>query len=251
MQVCPNCGSSETVNIESGKYYCSSCRETFVPYVKKIIPAIQKSNTSGAGTKIFNTNINKTLLITGASSGGVSNGTGLIISSGGYIVTNAHVVLNSGDDGALPYDLLIAKYNGEEAVNKLLLIDYDEELDLSILKLSAAPEAISRISLSSKTQAVIGEEVYVLGNAKAMGISITKGIVSSACHKVSENEFIMIDNAINSGNSGGPAFNSVGQCLGLVSSSLAGAVGMSFIIPSKTVLEYINSVSKGYNLNIL
>ena len=167
-------------------------------------------------------------------------GSGVIISKNGYIVTNAHVVENGKyikavlDDGSV--------YNAK-------VVGKDIENDLAVIKIEATDLQPAEFGKSS--QANLGEEVMTIGNPGGYEGTVTKGIISGLNRRIRLDtgfidDCIQIDAAINPGNSGGALFNMWGQVIGITSSKLASENydGIGFAISSdyaKPVVERLMS----------
>ncbi|KAG1682746.1 putative periplasmic serine endoprotease DegP-like [Nymphon striatum] len=176
-----------------------------------------------------------------------SLGSGFIVSSDGYVVTNHHVI-----DGA---DEIIVKLSDRrELVAKV--IGSDKRSDVALLKVEASNLPV--LETGSSENLKVGEWVVAIGSPFGFDHSVTAGIVSAKGRSLpSENyvPFIQTDVAINPGNSGGPLFNMKGQVVGINSqiySRSGGFMGVSFAIPvdvAKRVVEQLKNkgkVSRGW-----
>ncbi len=159
------------------------------------------------------------------------HGSGFLISSNGYILTNNHVIqeessievlLNSG----LIIDAEVVRQNAKK--------------DVALLKVVG--KGFKSIPIS-KEKTTAGIEVYAIGTPKdlKLGQTVTKGIISGN-RVFEENTYIQTDVTINEGNSGGPLINLKGEVVGIVSSKLVGdgIEGIGFGIPIKKALETLN-----------
>lgn len=173
-----------------------------------------------------------------------SQGSGIIMTSDGYVITNAHVVEGAEKIKAVLYD-------GTEYSAKL--VGADKPTDIAVIKLSAADLKPAVFGDSSALH--IGEEVVAIGSPAGFYGSVTKGVVSGLDRKIRVEEYsttmscIQIDAAINPGNSGGALFNMWGQVVGITSSKLASSEydGIGFAISmeeAKPIIEQL--VEKGY-----
>ncbi|WP_051242736.1 Do family serine endopeptidase [Stappia stellulata] len=165
---------------------------------------------------------------------GSSQGSGFFISEDGYLVTNEHVVAGGtefmvvGDDG-LEYEAR--------------LIGTDERTDLALLKVDADTE-FTYVEFADEAP-MVGEWVVAVGNPFGLGGSVTAGIVSARGRDIGAgpyDDFIQIDAPVNRGNSGGPAFNTKGQVIGVnaaIFSPSGGNVGIAFAIPASTATDII------------
>ncbi len=176
-----------------------------------------------------------------------SQGSGIIISQGGYLITNAHVIGNS----KTAYAISVITSDGKEY--NAGVVGFDSRTDLAVLKMDDA-ENLKPATFGDSSDLTLGEDVIIVGNPGGISYqnSMTKGVVSALDRDASNKsivKFIQTDAAINPGNSGGPAVNMYGQVIGVASSKIAGVVyeGMGFCIPTATVKEIVDSLVKnGY-----
>src|SRR6478672_5462771 len=174
-------------------------------------------------------------------------GSGFFISADGFAVTNNHVV-----DGADKVEVTMddgktftAKVIGTDPRTDLALIKVDGRKDFPFAKLS-----------DSKPR--IGDWVLAVGNPFGLGGTVTAGIVSASGRDIGNgpyDDFIQIDAPVNKGNSGGPAFDTNGEVMGVntaIYSPSGGSVGIAFSIPASTVKNVVaqlkdkGNVSRGW-----
>jgi serine protease Do len=174
-------------------------------------------------------------------------GSGFFISADGYAVTNNHVV-----DGADKVEVT----TDDGKTYKAKVIGTDQRTDLALIKV----EGGSNFSFAklSDTKPRIGDWVLAVGNPFGLGGTVTAGIVSASGRDIGNgpyDDFIQIDAPVNKGNSGGPAFNTNGEVIGVntaIYSPSGGSVGIAFSIPAPTVKSVIaqlkdkGSVSRGW-----
>ncbi|HEU4626751.1 MAG TPA: DegQ family serine endoprotease [Steroidobacteraceae bacterium] len=160
-------------------------------------------------------------------------GSGFIVSSDGYVLTNAHVVNDSTD-------VTVKLTDRREFSAKV--VGSDVRSDVAVLKIDARGLPTVKIGDSSKVQA--GEWVVAIGAPFGFENSVTAGVVSATSRAVgTENSivpFIQTDVAVNPGNSGGPLFNLRGEVIGINSmiySGTGGYQGISFAIPIDIALD--------------
>lgn len=160
-------------------------------------------------------------------------GTGIIIDSRGYVLTNYHVV-----EGVSNIQVSLA--SGKSTVARL--IAHDPKTDLAIIKVESK-EPLPVIRLGTSVDLMKGEPVIAIGNAYGYEHTVTRGIIS-ALHRnvqVSDeqkyNDLIQSDASINPGNSGGPLLNIDGEVIGLNVAVRVGAQGIGFAIPIDEALE--------------
>lgn len=184
----------------------------------------------------------------------VSNGTGIIISSDGYIITNAHIITLEKGILAKTYELyheIIIRFPGNTNEYEIEVIDYNLELDLALLKVLGDNINLTPMDFVDNTKLKMGEDAIVMGNALSMGISVTTGVISHPLRMVNNNNYIQTDAATNSGNSGGALINREGLVSGMITVKAAERVGLlgsmyhegiTFAIPSSVIVEYINGL---------
>jgi len=160
-------------------------------------------------------------------------GTGVVIDSRGYILTNHHVV-----EGVQRINTTLA--GGQTYVAKI--VAYDKKSDLAIIRIHA-PSPLPVIQLGTSEDLMTGETVVAIGNAFGYEHTVTMGIVSALHRNVQVNEsqkyldLIQTDASINPGNSGGPLLNIDGEMIGLNVAVRAGAQGIGFAIPIDKAIE--------------
>lgn len=172
----------------------------------------------------------------------VSQGSGLILSEDGYIVTNAHVV--SGADG-----INVVLSNDEEYEG--VLVGIDNKTDIAVVKIDA--HNLYPAAFGDSDQLEVGENVVAVGNPGGLELagSVTQGIVSAVDRPVRTNfsagyaiGCIQTDAAINPGNSGGPLVDCYGRVVGINSAKIATAdyEGIGFAIPMAEVLPIVQDL---------
>ena len=164
---------------------------------------------------------------------GSVSGTGFIISSDGYILTNNHVV-----ETAYKQDLKVTVmlYDGTEYDAKIIGVEGDNN-DIAVLKIDAT--GLNAATLGNSDEMKVGESIYLVGNPLGeLTYTMTAGIVSAldreiAAEQDSSVNMFQLDAAVNSGNSGGPVYNSRGQVVGVVTAKYksTGVEGLGFAIP--------------------
>ncbi len=161
-----------------------------------------------------------------------SQGSGFVITSDGYILTNNHVVGQA--------DEVVVRLSDRRELDATV-VGADPGSDLAILKVEA--ENLQPVTIGSSADLKVGEWVLAIGSPFGFEYSVTAGIVSGKGRSLrNENyvPFIQSDVAINPGNSGGPLFNLDGEVVGINSqiySSSGGYMGMSFAVPIDVAME--------------
>lgn len=174
-----------------------------------------------------------------------SMGSGFIIHSSGYIVTNNHVV-----EGATEIKVTLATKQEFDAT----LVGRDPKTDLALIKVKS-PEPLPIVPFGQSDSLEVGEWVLAIGNPFGLGHTVTSGIVSAKGRIIGAgpyDDFIQTDASINPGNSGGPLFNMRGQVIGINTAIISGGQGIGFAIPinlAKEVLSQLQdkgSVTRGW-----
>src|SRR3954447_14146042 len=178
---------------------------------------------------------------------GSGTGSGFVVSTDGYIVTNAHVV--EDNQGTIK-----AKVGDGKQLNAKL-VGEDASTDLALLKVDASN--LKPLALGDSSGVEVGDPAYAIGNPFGLDRTLTVGVISALQREItSPNNFtiddvIQTDAAINPGNSGGPLFNAAGQVIGVNSqiespntstSGQAGNVGIGFAIPANTVKNVVDQL---------
>src|SRR5436853_61063 len=174
-------------------------------------------------------------------------GSGFVLNTNGFIVTNSHVVENATD-------IQVKLDDGRELPAKV--VGRDSKTDIALLKVDATGLLVIPLGDSSASQ--VGEPVMAIGNPFGLDQTVTTGIVSATGRVIGQgpyDDFVQTDASINPGNSGGPLINARGQAIGInaaIFSQTGGSVGIGFAIPSnlaKTVVTQLadtGHVSRGW-----
>ncbi|MBZ0204096.1 MAG: trypsin-like peptidase domain-containing protein [Ignavibacteria bacterium] len=177
-------------------------------------------------------------------------GSGFLISDDGYIITNDHVVGNATK-------VVVSMTNGDHLDAEI--IGKDSYSDIAVLKINKS--GLPYIKLGNSDDVMIGEWVVALGNPFGLfevnqKPTVTVGVVSASGMKLNSGEsrfyrnMIQTDAAINSGNSGGPLVNSIGEIIGMntliyTGNSMAGGnIGLGFAIPINKVKKIVDELKK-------
>lgn len=175
-----------------------------------------------------------------------SLGTGFIISSDGYILTNNHVV-NGADE------VMVKLSDGREVKGEIK--GSDEKVDLALIKITEK-DKLPFAELGDSDALEVGEWVMAIGNPFGLSHTVTAGIVSAKGRVIGSgpyDDFIQTDASINPGNSGGPLFSADGKVIGINTAIIAGGGGgIGFAIPISVVktivsqLRETGKVTRGY-----
>ncbi len=181
--------------------------------------------------------------ISAVSSSGGGTGTGFVIDSTGYILTNNHVIADAAADGG---DIEVQLNDG--TILQASIIGRDSSYDLAVLKVNQT--GLTALTFGDSDDVAVGDSVIAIGSPLGLSGTVTLGIVSAKDRAVTAGESagdssfinaIQTDAAINPGNSGGPLVNSAGAVIGVNSaiatlgssslSSQSGSIGLGFAIP--------------------
>lgn len=168
-------------------------------------------------------------------------GTGLIVDSNGYVLTNSHVVIDGKVDKVT---VLLNDGSSETATVKWS----DQSLDLAILKMEGSGYPVADLGDSDKVR--VGDIAIAIGNPFGLNFerTVTQGIISGIGRSISSpeiqmNNLIQTDASINEGNSGGPLLNVNGQVVGLNTIKVSGE-GLGFSVPINTAKVFVDIIKE-------
>ena len=185
---------------------------------------------------------------TAAVSGGGQEGSGVILTADGYILTCCHVIQQSYTYG---WPVTVTLWDGGSYNAQVVGTEADS--DLAVLKIDAM--GLTPAVLGDSGALAVGERVYALGNpAPTLSFSITRGVVSALDRDIAVSDNVtanmfQFDAAIGAGSSGGPVYNERGQVVGVATAkySAEGVEGLAFAIPSADAAAVANElIEKGY-----
>ncbi len=172
----------------------------------------------------------------------LGQGSGFIISTDGYVITNAHVVQRADE-------VLVTLTDKREF--KAKVIGTDERTDVAVLKIDTT--GLPKLNIGDSDKVRVGEWVLAIGSPFGFENTVTAGIVSAKSRDTGDFvPFIQTDAAVNPGNSGGPLFNTKGEVIGINSqifSGNGGYLGISFAIPVNTAMGVANQLIKTGKVN--
>ena len=218
---------------------------------KSQLPTSLSSNDTGKSLspkEVYAMNVNAcvgiatqiTTNVWGQVASASASGSGFILTSDGYVVTNNHVV-----EGAT--SVTVKLYNGDEYDAEI--VGTDEMNDVALLKIDAT--GLQTVTIGDSDQIEVGEEVIAIGNPLGeLTFTMTAGVVSALDREINTDDkpinMLQTDVAINSGNSGGPLFDMNGNVIGITSAKYSGSTssgasieGISFAIPINDALRVI------------
>lgn len=177
-----------------------------------------------------------------------SAGTGMIVSSDGYVLTNKHVV-----DGATKVTVVT---DAGDTYDDVDIVGEDPLNDVTYLKINGAKD-LPTITLGDSKTIAVGQPVLAIGNALgAYQNSVTQGIISGTGRSVTASDsngsnsetltdMLQTDAAINPGNSGGPLVNAAGEVIGINTAVATSANGLGFAIPISATKGMLNRIMEG------
>ena len=218
---------------------------------KSQLPTSLSSNDTGKSLspkEVYAMNVNAcvgiatqiTTNVWGQVASASASGSGFILTSDGYVVTNNHVV-----EGAT--SVTVKLYNGDEY--DATIVGTDEMNDVALLKIDAT--GLQAVTIGDSDQIEVGEEVIAIGNPLGeLTFTMTAGVVSALDREINTDgkpiNMLQTDVAINSGNSGGPLFDMNGNVIGITSAKYSGSTssgasieGISFAIPINDALRVV------------
>ena len=234
-----NTGTVQTVSL-------SNYSDTAIYSANKVLPSIVGITVEYTVTSNF---------MQGMSQLAQAQGSGIIISKDGYILTNNHIINSS--DSSTYYEVSKATkvyvylYN-DTTPYEAKIIGTDEQTDLAVIKIEKDDLTAAELGDSSAVQ--VGEFAMAVGNPLGLQSSISCGIVSAKDREVTDTDtkttyhVIQTDAAINSGNSGGALVNADGKVIGINTLKLSGTgvEGIGFAIPINSTIDvYKELISKG------
>lgn len=222
-----------TVNLVS----LSNYSDTAVGVASKVLPSIVGIKVQYSVNSFFN-----------RTSTSEAEGSGVIISDDGYILTNNHVVTTSDSSSYYQVSeankITVTLYN-DSTEYEAKIVGTDSQTDLAVIKIEKTD--LTKATLGNSDSLKVGETVFAIGNPLGMNSSVTSGIISAINREVQDSDdqtytLIQTDAAINSGNSGGALVNASGEVVGINSMKLngTGIEGIGFAIPinsTKSVTE--------------
>lgn len=220
---------STPLSIEDGETIENVVAEEAIPSIVGITTTMQ-----GSGLDTFSN-------ATAPSQFMQAVGSGVIVSSDGYILTNAHVVDNGNAS-----KLTVRLHDGDEVDADLLW--HDQTLDLAIIKVDRTGLPVAKLADSSTVQ--VGDKAIAIGNPLGLDLqsTLTSGFISGLERSITLNDgnimdgLIQTDAAINSGNSGGALLNSRGEVIGINTARPQIADGIGFAIPINIAKPIVQKV---------
>ena len=219
-------------NINTSQISLSDYSDTSVGVAAKVLPSVVGIEVEYKVNSFFSKN----------SGSATAEGSGVIISEDGYILTNNHVISSSSSSSYYELgdatSIKVYLYN-DETPYTATIIGKDEQSDLAVVKIEK--DGLTAAELGDSSSIQVGEWCMAIGNPLGMKSSVTTGTISAVNREVTEEDgqvlnVIQTCAAINSGNSGGALVNSQGQVIGIntMKASGTGIEGVGFAIPINT-----------------
>lgn len=203
----------------------------------KVNPSVVGIVTTAATTSFF-----------GGGTETTGEGSGIIYTADGYIITNYHVIKSAVTSANTTIEVYLA--SNTDKPYTATVVGYNISYDLAVIKIQA--NSLPKIDFADSSELKVGQYVAAVGSPGGMQFmgSVTYGIISGLNRVVSDSsssssvELIQTDAAINPGNSGGALVNTKGLLIGVNSSKIAATAyeGMGFAIPSNTVKEICDNI---------
>lgn len=255
---CKFCGAPAD-EIKPNHYHCNYCDNSFtVEAEASAAPAAPAASSVAradgqdksrvlSGEEIFDQAIKSVVEIYASNPGSnsYSCASGFVVSEQGFVVTNAHAVLN--ERGEIYRDI---KVKSEKGVFSAIVVaigkpadDVHNNVDLCLLYANGLfdikPDNFAKIETVKN-----GQKVYLIGNSLGMGSCITSGIISDRARQMPglNYPYIMTDVAANHGNSGGPLYNASGEVIGVLVAGIDRAEGMNYAIPVNVVDNFMQFI---------
>ena len=228
-------GSDSSSGLNTQQISLLDYSNTAVGVAQKVLPSIVGINVTYSVNSIFY----------GGQGTATAQGSGVIISEDGYILTNNHVVNSSSSSSY--YELgqaskiTVTLYN-DDTEYEAQIIGTDEQTDLAVIKIDK--DSLTAAELGDSDSVQVGEFCMAIGNPLGLGSTVTDGIVSAVNREVTDEDgntytAIQTNAAINSGNSGGALVNSQGQVIGINTLKVSGdgVEGVGFAIPINSTTD--------------
>jgi serine protease Do len=228
----PRVAAAESVNVVTRLPSLAAIDREFTTLVGAVLPSVV--SISAFPEDAVNPRVRMLKMFLGGGAQPPQLGSGVVVSDGGHVITNFHVV-----SGAAKVDVHL----NDGRVVPAKFVGADVPSDVAILQVDA--EGLQPLEFGDSDDVAVGQMVVAIGNPLGLQETVTQGIVSAKGRRgMSEaaNELIQTDAAINPGNSGGPLVNLQGEIVGINNSIIAQAEGIGFAIPSNVVKRVYESI---------
>lgn len=217
----------------------SKLNQEYAKLTKAVVPSVVSIDTAGVRTEqkvdLFGRTRVRSYPIQG-------QGSGVIVSKEGHVITNHHVIAGQ-------QDIRITTHGGK--TYSATMIGEDALLDIAVIKIDSN-ETFTPLKFGDSSTVEVGQIVFAIGNPFGLGETVTQGIISAKERSLSDNQrdLFQTDAAINPGNSGGPLVNITGEIIGInvaifsVDKDNPSFQGVSFSIPSNEVKNTLEQIIK-------
>ena len=227
-------GSSTNTTINVDK----SSSNTVSAIAQKAVPSVVGISATASVNTFF-----------GFSTDASSEGSGVIYSKDGYIITNYHVISSAVENNSNSGSISVYLSTDPETAIPAKVVGYNSDYDLAVLKINKTN--LTPIEFADSNSVEVGDMAVAVGNpgGKQFMSSVSSGIISGLNRTIqlegtAQMKLLQTDAAINPGNSGGALVNYSGQLVGINSSKISSEEyeGMGFAIPSNTVKKQVNNI---------
>ena len=265
--LCKFCGAPAQ-EVAPNKFHCEYCLGDFTldeqPQAQTTVPAQnvgygvgQQAPTQGAvlsGEQIYDSAVDGVveILAWNPDSKGQMCSSGFVVSPEGFVLTNAHAVLD--EKGKILQNIEVKSTKGTHRAAVVAIGSPEIKPNTADLCLLYVENLyVNPSKLGDSTLLRNGQKVYLIGNSLGAGTCITSGIISDREREVLglSHPYVMTDAAANHGNSGGPLFNERAEVVGVLVAGIDGAKGMNFAIPSVVANQFMNYVVSNSNIRSL
>ncbi|MES2982363.1 MAG: trypsin-like peptidase domain-containing protein [Verrucomicrobiota bacterium] len=217
----------------------SRLNQEYARLTKAVVPSVVSINTAGIRTEELVDFFGRARVRSHPTQG---QGSGVIVSKEGHIITNHHVIAGQ-------QEIRITLHGGK--TYSATMIGEDTLLDIAVIKIDSN-ETFTPLKLGDSSLVEVGQLVFAIGNPFGLGETVTQGIISAKERSLSDNQrdLFQTDAAINPGNSGGPLVNLTGEIIGInvaifsVDKNNPSFQGVGFSIPSNEVKESLEQIIK-------
>lgn len=258
-EICPICGSKEIKILDNTtkKYKCLSCDETFTfeekPVIKEVIHTVVEKQVEKvvretfSAKDIYNKNIESIMEVTATFGDDESHGTGFYISQNGYLITNAHVIIDIKNKKPVLCESVAVCKSRSTDFSDAEIVYLDAKNDLGLLKVSDS--VIHKAVVFAKNDVEVGDKIFAIGNSLGVGLNLLDGIVGDVNRKFKSTKAFLFNALVTHGCSGGPVFNDKGEVCGVTAGGANLAAGMNYALPISTLAEFISKAKKEKELS--
>ena len=248
---CPICGGESIVLIDkiAKKYRCQSCDGVFMfsvaPSVPKPAPkpasapapAPKPEPTALTAKQVYKMTVSGTVEVGAAFGENDSRGTGFCVSSNGFFLTNAHVVIGKQNNKYVLCDSVSVSGSRSNDFTEAEVVFLDADNDLALLKIKGKRSC--RPLTFALRDPETGDRVYAIGNSRGEGLSLLDGIVGDANRPFRSTKAFLFNALVTHGCSGGPVFNDRAEICGITVGGVENSAGMNYAIPVSTIKSFI------------